>query len=93
MHWQAKIYLDGASIIIIWSAALMGHRWVSTGKKIVYGMKTNNARVYDHRRPIEKHVQSPLLGSSSIENIMEIDRHLGCTMSGLTAESRLPHHD
>ncbi|KAI5991352.1 proteasome subunit alpha type 5 [Pisolithus marmoratus] len=33
-------------------------------------------------------VQSPLLESSSIEKIMEIDTHLGCAMSGLTADAR-----
>nr|CAG8511618.1 13669_t:CDS:2 [Entrophospora candida]CAG8514114.1 7151_t:CDS:2 [Entrophospora candida] len=37
---------------------------------------------------VEKRVTSPLLVSSSIEKIMEIDRHLGCAMSGLTADSR-----
>lgn len=37
---------------------------------------------------VEKRVQSPLLESSSIEKIMEIDRHLGCAMSGLTADAR-----
>jgi 20S proteasome subunit alpha 5 len=33
-------------------------------------------------------VQSPLLESSSIEKIMEIDSHIGCAMSGLTADAR-----
>lgn len=33
-------------------------------------------------------MQSPLLESSSIEKIMEIDTHLGCAMSGLTADAR-----
>lgn len=37
---------------------------------------------------VEKRVQSPLLESSSIEKIMEIDTHLGCAMSGLTADAR-----
>ncbi|KAI9569489.1 proteasome subunit alpha type 5 [Boletus coccyginus] len=37
---------------------------------------------------VEKRVQSPLLESSSIEKIMEIDCHLGCAMSGLTADAR-----
>lgn len=37
---------------------------------------------------VEKRVQSPLLESSSIEKIMEIDRHLGCAMSGLIADAR-----
>jgi 20S proteasome subunit alpha 5 len=37
---------------------------------------------------VEKRVTSPLLVSSSIEKIMEIDSHLGCAMSGLTADSR-----
>jgi len=37
---------------------------------------------------VEKRSQSPLLVSSSIEKIMEIDSHLGCAMSGLTADAR-----
>jgi len=37
---------------------------------------------------VEKRVQSPLLEASSIEKIMEIDHHLGCAMSGLTADAR-----
>jgi len=37
---------------------------------------------------VEKRVQSPLLEASSIEKIVEIDRHLGCAMSGLTADAR-----
>ncbi|THH04881.1 hypothetical protein EW145_g5204 [Phellinidium pouzarii] len=37
---------------------------------------------------VEKRVQSPLIESSSIEKIMEIDAHLGCAMSGLTADAR-----
>ena len=37
---------------------------------------------------VEKRVQSKLLESSSIEKIMEVDRHLGTAMSGLTADAR-----
>ncbi|KAG0233813.1 proteasome component pup2 [Actinomortierella wolfii] len=37
---------------------------------------------------VEKRVTSPLLESSSIEKIFEIDAHIGCAMSGLTADSR-----
>jgi 20S proteasome subunit alpha 5 len=37
---------------------------------------------------VEKRVQSPLLVHTSIEKIMEIDAHLGCAMSGLTADAR-----
>jgi len=37
---------------------------------------------------VEQRVQSPLLESTSIEKIMEIDKHLGCAMSGLTADAR-----
>ena len=33
-------------------------------------------------------MQSPLLEASSIEKIMEIDSHIGCAMSGLTADAR-----
>jgi len=36
----------------------------------------------------EKRLQSPLLESSSIEKIMEIDVHMGCAMSGLTPDAR-----
>ncbi|WFC94098.1 proteasome endopeptidase complex [Malassezia brasiliensis] len=37
---------------------------------------------------VEKRVQSPLLETSSIEKIMEIDTHVGAAMSGLTADAR-----
>ncbi|ORX36467.1 20S proteasome subunit [Kockovaella imperatae] len=37
---------------------------------------------------VEKRVPSPLIESSSIEKIMEIDAHIGCAMSGLTADAR-----
>eukprot|EP00958_Prasinococcus_capsulatus_P018426 scaffold2149_cov406-Prasinococcus_capsulatus_cf.AAC.8 len=37
---------------------------------------------------VEKRVTSPLLEPASIEKIMEIDSHIGCAMSGLTADAR-----
>jgi 20S proteasome subunit alpha 5 len=37
---------------------------------------------------VEKRVTSTLLESSSIEKIVEIDGHVGCAMSGLTADAR-----
>ena len=37
---------------------------------------------------VEKRVTSTLLESSSIEKIVEIDKHLGCAMSGLIADAR-----
>lgn len=37
---------------------------------------------------VEKRLTSPLLIPSSIEKIMEIDTHIGCAMSGLTADAR-----
>lgn len=37
---------------------------------------------------VEKRVTSPLLESDSIEKIVEVDRHIGCAMSGLTADAR-----
>jgi len=37
---------------------------------------------------VEKRLTSPLLESSSIEKIMEIDTNIGCAMSGLTADAR-----
>ncbi|KAK9728501.1 proteasome component pup2 [Basidiobolus ranarum] len=36
----------------------------------------------------EKRINSTLLEPSSIEKILEIDSHLGCAMSGLTADAR-----
>jgi 20S proteasome subunit alpha 5 len=38
---------------------------------------------------VEKRVTSILLESSSIEKIVEIDKHIGCAMSGLTADARM----
>ena len=37
---------------------------------------------------VEKRVTSPLLDPASIEKIMELDTHIGCAMSGLTADAR-----
>ena len=37
---------------------------------------------------VEKRITSPLLEPDSIEKIMEIDSHIGCSMSGLTADAR-----
>jgi len=37
---------------------------------------------------VEKRLSSPLLEPSSVEKIMEIDEHIGCAMSGLTADAR-----
>jgi 20S proteasome subunit alpha 5 len=37
---------------------------------------------------VEKRVTSSLLEPRSIEKIMEIDAHIGCAMSGLTADAR-----
>lgn len=41
----------------------------------------------------EKRITSPLLLPSSIHKVMEIDSHIGCAMSGLSADARtLVHH-
>lgn len=37
---------------------------------------------------VEKRITSSLLEPSSIEKIMELDSHIGCAMSGLTADAR-----
>ncbi|KAF6015073.1 proteasome component pup2 [Brettanomyces bruxellensis] len=37
---------------------------------------------------VEKRVTSPLLESDSVEKIMEVEKHVGCAMSGLTADAR-----
>jgi len=37
---------------------------------------------------VEKRITSPLIEPSSIEKILEIDSHMGCAMSGLTADAR-----
>jgi 20S proteasome subunit alpha 5 len=37
---------------------------------------------------VEKRVTSSLVESSSIEKILEIDKHVGCAMSGLIADAR-----
>eukprot|EP01067_Filipodium_phascolosomae_P009143 Filipodium_phascolosomae@DN8070_c0_g1_i1.p1 len=37
---------------------------------------------------VEKRLGSPLVEPKSIEKILEIDSHLGCAMSGLTADAR-----
>lgn len=37
---------------------------------------------------VEKRVTSPLMEPNTIEKIVEIDRHIGCAVSGLMADSR-----
>jgi 20S proteasome alpha/beta subunit len=59
------------------------HRVYQLGSTTV-GIQTSQGVVLG----VEKRVQSPLLESSSIEKIMEIDNHIGCAMSGLTADAR-----
>jgi 20S proteasome subunit alpha 5 len=47
---------------------------VATGEGVILG--------------VEKRVTSTLLETSSVEKIIEIDRHIGCAMSGLQADAR-----
>merc|ERR1712137_563206 len=37
---------------------------------------------------VEKRITSPLIVTSSIEKVFEVDRHVGCAMSGLIADAR-----
>lgn len=37
---------------------------------------------------VEKRLTSPLIVPSSVEKIFEIDSHIGCAVSGLTADAR-----
>lgn len=48
------------------------------------GIRTNEGVVL----AVEKRLTSPLIDPSSIEKILEIDTHMGCAMSGLTADAR-----
>ena len=50
------------------------HFQVATGEGVILG--------------VEKRVTSTLLETSSVEKIVEIDRHIGCAMSGLQADAR-----
>jgi len=48
------------------------------------GIRTNEGVIL----AVEKRLTSPLVEPSSIEKILEIDVHMGCAMSGLTADAR-----
>jgi len=48
------------------------------------GIQTNEGVVL----AVEKRVTSPLIEPSSIEKVFEVDKHIGCAMSGLIADSR-----
>jgi len=48
------------------------------------GIRTNEGVVL----AVEKRITSSLMEPSSIEKILEIDTHMGCAMSGLTADAR-----
>lgn len=38
---------------------------------------------------VEKRLTSPLIVPSSVEKIFELDDHIGCAVSGLTADARM----
>ncbi|KAF8388669.1 hypothetical protein HHK36_025349 [Tetracentron sinense] len=48
------------------------------------GLKTKGGVVL----AVEKRITSPLLEPSSVEKIMEIDKHIGCAMSGWIVDAR-----
>jgi len=48
------------------------------------GIRTNEGVIL----AVEKRITSTLIVPSSIEKILEIDTHMGCAMSGLTADAR-----
>jgi 20S proteasome subunit alpha 5 len=48
------------------------------------GVRTNEGVIL----AVEKRLTSALIDPSSIEKILEIDEHIGCAMSGLTADAR-----
>jgi 20S proteasome subunit alpha 5 len=48
------------------------------------GIRTNEGVIL----AVEKRLTSPLIDPASIEKILEIDEHIGCAMSGLTADAR-----
>lgn len=37
---------------------------------------------------VEKRITSPLMEPSTVEKIVEVDRHIGCATSGLMADAR-----
>jgi 20S proteasome subunit alpha 5 len=49
------------------------------------GIKTSEGVIL----AVEKRLKSPLIIPSSVEKIIEIDKHLGCAMSGLVADARI----
>lgn len=62
---------------------LIRHIFLQLGSTTV-GIQTSQGVVL----AVEKRTQSPLLDSDSVEKIMEIDSHVACAMSGLTADAR-----
>eukprot|EP00730_Choanoeca_flexa_P013125 TRINITY_DN4987_c0_g1_i1.p1 TRINITY_DN4987_c0_g1~~TRINITY_DN4987_c0_g1_i1.p1 ORF type:complete len:249 (+),score=75.40 TRINITY_DN4987_c0_g1_i1:214-960(+) len=48
------------------------------------GIQTSNGVII----AVEKRITSPLMDPSSIEKIVEVDSHIACAMSGLTADAR-----
>uniref|UniRef100_A0A7I4BAA2 Proteasome subunit alpha type n=2 Tax=Physcomitrium patens TaxID=3218 RepID=A0A7I4BAA2_PHYPA len=62
-------------------------RWLSPDQRLgstAVGLKTKEGVVL----AVEKRITSVLLEPTSVEKIMEIDEHIGCAMSGLTADAR-----
>ena len=38
---------------------------------------------------VEKRLTSPLMVSTSVEKLFEVDAHVGCAVSGLTADAKM----
>ena len=38
---------------------------------------------------VEKRLTSPLMVSTSVEKLFEVDNHIGCAVSGLTADAKM----
>lgn len=48
------------------------------------GIQTNESVIL----AVEKRITSPLMEPTTIEKVVEIDKHIGCAVSGLTADAR-----
>merc|ERR1711957_292193 len=61
----------------------MGIEAIKLGSTAI-GVRTNQGVIL----AVEKRLTSTLIEPTSIEKILEIDEHMGCAMSGLTADAR-----
>lgn len=80
--FQVEYAIEAIKVLYIYCVAvLLNFQLGSTA----IGIQTKEGVVL----AVEKRITSPLMVSTSVEKLFEIDSHVGCAVSGLTADAKM----